>query len=166
MKRFFVILSAALLLASCSDASRDPVIKGYRLHQVGGLGFGLDGVTADVKLDLEIENPSSAKYTLEALDATLFPAYDTVAYAYVTLKEPAFIEARSDATIGVPLAVRITKPLSILGAGGLSGDFSDYVADIDLLVRKGALKKHIKKERMPMKDIGKLLGNTSKTEDK
>ena len=160
MKRFLIIMAAALTLASCSDASRDPVIKDYRIHQVGGFSFGLDGVTADVKLDLDIENPSNAKYTLEALEATLFPANDTAGFAFVSLKETAFIAPKTSETVTIPLGVRLMKPLTLLG-GSLNGDLSDYVADIDLVVRKGALKKRIRKERMPLEKIGGLLGTSN-----
>ena len=53
MKRLLVLFSAVLLLAACHNESRDPVIKGYRLQQLSGLSLGIDGVTADMTLDLE-----------------------------------------------------------------------------------------------------------------
>ena len=31
MKRFFTLLTLCLLAVACNDASRDPVIKGYRI---------------------------------------------------------------------------------------------------------------------------------------
>ena len=158
MKRAFTLLTLVLLLAGCSNASREPVIKGYRINQVGGVSFGLDGLSADVSLDLDIDNPSGAKYIVEDLQATVFPANDTVRYADIYLKEKATIPAKSSGTVAIPLDVRLRRPLSML-SGGLSGDLSKYVADIDLTIRKGSLKKRIQKERLPLEKIAELLGS-------
>jgi len=158
MKRVLALLSLALLLSACNNASRDPVIKGYRIQEIGGLAFSLNGVTADMQLDIDVENPSSAKYLLESLDAVLYPVGDTLRFARVTLKEPVGIEPRSDNTVSLPLDVNILKPLALL-AGNL--ELSDYEADVDLTVRKGALKKRIQKERLPLDRLEKLLGTNS-----
>ena len=57
---------------------------------------------------------------------------------------------------------RFTRPLALLG-GGFSTDLSTYTADLDLLVRKGSYKKRIIKERVPLDQLGSLLGQTAKT---
>ena len=160
MKRLLVILSAMLLLVSCSNASKDPVIKGYRIHQIGGLGFGLDGVTADMKLDIDIENPSSARYTVESLQATLYKKDAADRFAYVELQEPVTLDPRSDGTVSLPLGVQLLRPLALL-SGGIGTDFSDYEADVDMLVRKGGLKKHIQRKRVPLDRFEFLLGGAS-----
>ena len=163
MKRFFTLLALCLLAVACNDASRDPVIKGYRIHQIGGLSFGLDGLTADVMLDLDIDNPSKSRYTIEDLHATVFPDNDTVRFADVYLKEKAVISPKSDATVSVPLDVRLRRPLALLG-GGLSGELSKYEADIDLTIRKGSLKKNIRQKRVPLEKIADMLGHYMKTD--
>ncbi len=163
MKRLLVILSAILLLASCSNGSKDPVIKDYWIHQIGGLGFGLDGVTADMKLDINIENPSAVRYTVESLQATLYKQADTARFAYVELQEPVGIEPRSEGIVSLPLSVRLIRPLALL-SGGIGTDFSDYEADIDMLVHKGAFKKHIHQKRVPLDRFEHLLGTASKNQ--
>ena len=161
MKRFLPLLALCLLAIACNDASRDPVIKGYRIHQVGGLSFGLDGLTADVVLDLDVDNPSKARYTIEDLRATIFPNNDTVRFADVYLKDKAVIPPKSDATVTVPLDVRLRRPLALLG-GGLNGELSKYEADIDLTIRKGSIKKNIRQNRVPLEKIADLLGHYMK----
>jgi hypothetical protein len=158
MKRFFTLLALVLLLAACNDASRDPVIKDYRIQQVGGLAFGLNGLTADMMLDLDIENPSRARYVVEALHATLFPVNDTMRFADIYLKEATAIPPKSDGTVSIPLDVHILKPLSLL-SGALSDDLSKYEADVDLTIRKGSLKKTVRKQRVPLERIAELIGS-------
>ena len=160
MKRFLTLLALCLLAVACNDASRNPVIKGYRIHQVGGLGFGIDGLTADVQVDLDIENPSKARYTVEAMHADLFTAGDTVRYADVNLKEAAIIPPKSNGKIAIPLAMTIKRPLSLLG-GALTDDLSQYEADVDLTIRKGSIKKNIHKSRVPLNRILELLGKNT-----
>ena len=81
MKRLLSVLALILLLAACNSESRNPAIKGYRLSQAGGLGFGLDGVTAALTLDLDVENPSRSTYSLEALEATIYRGLETEPFA-------------------------------------------------------------------------------------
>lgn len=164
MKRLLTLLTLVLLLAGCSD-SRDPVIRGYRIHQVGGMTFGIDGISADVQLDLDIDNPSGARYTVEALQAAVFPANDTVRYADIYLKEKAIIPSKSSGTVAIPLDVRLRRPLSLL-SGGLSGELSRYEADVDMTIRRGSIKKRIQKERVPLEKIAELLGSGMKKENK
>lgn len=163
MKRFFTLLALSLLAVACNNASREPVIKGYRIHQVGGLGFGLDGLTADVLLDLDVDNPTRARYTVEALHADIFYAGDTVRYADIDLKEQASILPRSSGKVSIPLGVKIKRPLSLLG-GFLSDDQAKYEADFDLTLRKGSIKKNIRKSRVPLDRILDLLGKNQQFE--
>lgn len=158
MKRLFALLSLVLLLAACGDNSRDPVIKDCRIGQVSQMGLGLGGVTVDMDLEVDIENPSRARYLVEALTANVFPAGDTVRIATVGLKEKTAIAPKSDETVSLPLDVRLLKPLTLL-SGGLSQDLSDYEADIDLTIRKGSLKKTIRKKRVPLEQLAELLGS-------
>lgn len=164
MKRFLTLLSLVLLLTACGDASRDPVIKGYSIRQVGGLAFGINGVTADVMLDLDVENPSGARYTVEALQATVFPTGDTTHFADIYLKDKAIIQPHSNDKVEIPLDVRLRRPLALLG-GGLSGELSRYEADIDLVVRRGAAKRHIRQSRVPLAKVAELLGSILKTDN-
>jgi len=158
MKRFITLLALCLLAVACNNnTQRDPVIKGYRINQVGGLGFGLDGLTADVQLDLDIDNPSKARYVVEALQADVFQIGDSVRFANINLKEEATIQPKSNGRVALPLVVKMKRPLSLLN-GSMSDDLSNYEADIDLTIRRGALKKNIQKSRVPLSQIIELLG--------
>lgn len=158
MKRLFTLLTLCLLVVACNDASRQPVIKGYRIHQVGGFGFGLDGLTAEVVLDLDVVNPSKARYTVESLHADIFPAGDTIRFAGIDLKESTSIQPWSDGKVAFPLDVKIKRPLSMLGGFMSEDQQSQYEADLDMTVRKGAMKKNIRKSRVPLGKLLELLG--------
>ena len=159
MKRILVLFCTVLLLAACHNASQDPVIKGYRIQQVGGLGLSANGVTADMVLKLDVENPSNASYTLEALHADVYRNGENGRFAEVTLPQSASIAPRSNQSVDIPLQVLLLRPLSLLAGGEEMLDLSQYVADLDLTVRKGSLKKRIQKERVPLKDLHHLLSS-------
>ena len=58
MKRILVLFCTALLLTACHNASQDPVIKGYRIQQVGDLGLSANLITGGafkLKLFAEFE---------------------------------------------------------------------------------------------------------------
>lgn len=164
MKRILVLLCSLLLLAACHNESRDPVIKGYRLDQVGGMSLGPGGLTTDLVLELDVENPSSARYTLESLTATLYRGPETVPYADAAMQGTAAVEPRSEQTVSIPVSVRLARPLSLL-TEGFSTDLEDYEADLDLTIRKGSFKKRIKKERVPLGQLSELLGAGSQKQE-
>ena len=166
MKRILAFMCAALILTACHDASKDPVIKGYRLQPSGGMGLGANGVTAGLVLNLDVENPSSASYTLEALRADVYRGSETSRFAEVTMPESASIAPRSSETVSIPLQELLLRPLALLSGGEDALDLAQYVADIDLTIRKGSLKKRVQKERVPLKDLKDLLGNFKTTETK
>lgn len=150
MKRIFVLLTLSLLLAGCREASREPVVTGYRIQQVGGLGLNAGVVNADVVLALDVDNPSRSRYTVESLQAVLYKESETGCFAEAEMKGTAEIAPGTGQTVSIPLELRILRPLALL-AGGLEGfDLSQYCADIDLTVRKAAFRKKIRKERVPL----------------
>ena len=159
MKRILAFLCTALLLTACHDASKDPVIRGYRLQPSGGLGLGANGVTAGLVLNLDVENPSSATYTLDTLHAYVYRGDETARFAEVTMPETASIAPRSNQTVAIPLEVVLLRPLALLSGGEDALDLAQYVADIEMTVRKGSLKKRIHKERVPLKELKDLLRN-------
>ena len=159
MKRFLALLLLTLSLAACNNASRNPVIKDYSIRQTGIVSLGLSGVTADVELDLDVVNPSRARYTVEALHADVFKAGETQLFAVIDLLDPASILPKSNGTVPLPLKVQFKRPLALLG-GLVTDNLSQYEADVDLTIRKGSFKKHIQKQRMPLDRIANLLGKT------
>ena len=165
MKRILVLFCTALLLTACHNASQDPIIRGYRIQKVDGLGMSANGVTADMVLSLDVDNPSNATYSLEALHADVYKNGDNGRFAEVTLPQSASIAPRrSNQTISIPLQVLLLRPLSLFAGGEDMLDLSQYVADLDLTVSKGSLKKRIQRERVPLKDLQQLLGSPQTTE--
>lgn len=162
MKRALAILSLVLLTVSCGKPAPMPTILGYRLGQLGDLGVGPGGVTAEAALEVDVNNPGTASYVVESLEATLFRGTDTAPYAEVSMLETATIEPAAEQTLSLPLLVTITRPLSLL-TGGFDTDLSHYTADIDLTIRRGAFKKNFKQERVPLDQLGQLLGSSDKT---
>jgi LEA14-like dessication related protein len=161
MKRFLAILSAALLLAACHDASRDPVIKGYKLEQVSGLSFSSEGMVAEMDLVIDVENPSSATYSVESLEATLYKGMETARFAEATLKESVSIPPRSEQAVNLPLHVRLLRPLSLL-SDNQALELSNYCADIDMTIKKGSISRRIQRERVPLSSLEQLLGTYKK----
>lgn len=159
MKRILVLICTALLLAACHNASQDPVIKGYWIQQVDGLGMSAGGVTADLVLNLDVENPSNATYTLETLHADVYRNEENGRFAEVTLPQSASIAPKSNQSVAIPLQVLLLRPLALIAGGEEMLDLSQYVADLDLTVRKGSLKKRIQRERVPLKDLQHLLSS-------
>ena len=164
MKRLPALLVLILLATACSQPSSNPEITGYRLGQIGSPVFGLDGVTADLTLEIDVKNPSKAQYTVESLEAILYRGTETSPFANLVMQESVSIEPRSEATVALPLQARFTRPLALLG-GGFSTDLSAYTADLDLTIRKGSFKKRIQKERVPLDQLGSLLGQTTTQKD-
>lgn len=159
MKRILVLFCTALLLTACHNASQDPVIKGYRIQQVDGLAMSAGGVTAGMVLNLDVENPSNATYTLEALHADVYRNGENGRFAEVTLPQSASIAPKSNQSVDIPLQVLLLRPLALIAGGEEMLDLSQYVADLDLTVRKGSLKKRIQRERVPLKDLQYLLSS-------
>lgn len=159
MKRILVLICTALLLTACHNASQDPVIKGYWIQQVDGLGMSAGGVTADMVLNLDVENPSNATYTLETLHADVYRNGENGRFAEVTLPQSASIAPKSNQSVAIPLQVLLLRPLALIAGGEEMLDLSQYVADLDLTVRKGSLKKRIQRERVPLKDLQHLLSS-------
>ena len=159
MKRILVLICTALLLTACHNASQDPVIKGYWIQQVDGLGMSAGGVTADMVLNLDVENPSNSTYTLEALHADVYRNGENGRFAEVTLPQSASIAPKSNQSVAIPLQVLLLRPLALIVGGEEMLDLSQYVADLDLTVRKGSLKKRIQRERVPLKDLQHLLSS-------
>ena len=159
MKRILVLICTALLLTACHNASQDPVIKGYWIQQVDGLGMSAGGVTADMVLNLDVENPSNSTYTLEALHADVYRNGENGRFAEVTLPQSASIAPKSNQSVAIPLQVLLLRPLALIAGGEEMLDLSQYVADLDLTVRKGSLKKRIQRERVPLKDLQHLLSS-------
>jgi hypothetical protein len=158
MKRLLTLLTLILLAVACKPTP-NPVIKDYRIAGAENFSVGLDGVTADMFLELDVENPASVSYTLESLDAILYRGVETSPYADLTMRGTASIEPNSDATVQIPITVRLLRPLSIL-TGGFDTDLSKYEADVDLDIRRGSFKKHIKQERVPLDQLTRLLTGT------
>ena len=159
MKRILALICTALLLTACHNASQDPVIKGYWIQQVDGLGMSAGGVTADMVLNLDVENPSNAPYTLETLHADVYRNGENGRFAEVTLPQSASIAPKSNQSVAIPLQVLLLRPLALIAGGEEMLDLSQYVADLDLTVRKGSLKKRIQRERVPLKDLQHLLSS-------
>ena len=162
MKRLLLILFAALMLTACNRETLNPEITGYRFLQPDNVRFGLDGVTADLVLELDVKNPTASRISLESLDAALYPVGDFARFADVTMDGTVSIDPRTDATVQVPLNLRILRPLALL-SGSLNGfDPEDYCADVDLIVKKGAFKRRIQQERIPLDQLGEMLPQPQK----
>jgi hypothetical protein len=163
MKRFLAFLCAAVLLTACHNQAQDPVIKGYQIEQITGIGLNTEGVTTDMVLKLDVENPSAARYAIESLNAIVYKGAETARFAQVDMKEPVSIAPRSEQTVDLPLHVTLLRPLALLAGNSDGFDLSQYCADLDLVVRKGSLKKRIQRERVPLKDLEFLLSQFYET---
>lgn len=167
MKRTFVLLAAVLLLASCHNSSKDPVVMDWNLGQMKGLHLTSAGVSADTMLELDIDNPSRARYTIESLLAVIYLGDSEKPFADVTANGTADINPNSRQKVSLPLSLNLRRPMALLGGDIEDSDLENGYADIDLTISKGGMKKRIKKEHVPLKDLRTLLENhKTKTDEK
>ncbi|MBQ3996701.1 MAG: hypothetical protein II637_01540, partial [Bacteroidales bacterium] len=104
--------------------------------------------------NIGVANPTRSQFVLQTLDVTVYKE-DGTRFATATALEPAVILPQSDTLVSLRLDASLLNPMVTM----LSGDVNPetMTADIDALVRTGAISKRIKKEKYPIKNLsGKL----------
>ena len=155
-KKILVLLCAALLtLGSCSvNDYKQLQLKSYDIESVTNFSYAKASVSAEILLNIGVANPTRSQFVLQTLDVTVYKE-DGTRFATAVALEPAVILPQSDTLVPLRLDASLLNPMVTM----LSGDVNPetMTADIDALVRTGAISKRIKKEKYPIKNLsGKL----------
>lgn len=158
MKRIlFSVLLVMSILSGCSlNDYKKLTVKSYDVASITDFSYAKAAVTACVELDVAIENPTSSKFELLSLDATLY--YGTGSkFADAKGLRPVLVPPHSDDVFPVFLNATIYNPLVV--ALSQKVDVSAMTVDIDALVKMGVIRKQIKKENLAVKDLMEAAGD-------
>ena len=158
LKKFFILAAIALMtLAGCSvNDYKQLQLKSYDIASVTNFNYAKASVSAEVLLNIGVANPTKSQFVLESLDAVLYKE-DGSRVANATALEPAVILPYSDTLVPLRLDATIFNPMLVMISGNL--DPETMKADIDALVKSGALSKRIHEKQYP---LSKLLGKIKK----
>ena len=157
-KKIFILAALSLtVLAGCSvNDYKQLKLKSYDIASVTNFNYAKASVTAEVVLNLGVENPTRSEFVLESLEAVIYNK-DGSRVADATALEPAVVLPHSDTLVPLRLDATIFNPMLVMISGNI--DPTSMTADIDALVRSGALSKRIQKEKYP---LSKLVGKIQK----
>ena len=155
-KKILILLTVALtLLSGCSvNDYKQLRLKSYDIESVTNFNYAKASVSAEILLNIGVENPTRSQFVLQTLDVVVYKE-DGSRFATATALEPAVILPQSDTLVPLRLDASLLNPMLTM----LSRDVNPetMTADIDALVRSGAISKRIKKEKYPLKNLaGKL----------
>ena len=162
-----ILLTALVMLAavSCKPASEQLVIKDWKVGQIENIGLAGSDVAAGLSVELDVENATRSTISIEDLTATLYKLKDGMRFADVVISEPVSVGPMTSEKVIIPLQLTLANPLALL-IGGIDQDMSNYTADVDMTVRKGAFKKKIHEERIPLKELLDKVKNKPITDTK
>ncbi len=151
MKKFLLMAVAAVcMLCSCAG------YKQIHLDDVKLEGVKISALTAaDVKLKLQVMNPTRATFEIVGADGTIYR--DGNEFAKVTQVDDGKVEVLpgtpSEAII--TLRVRLTDPFSAISGGfdPKSWKLEAFKADAVVKVKKGTMVKKFTVKDMPLKDV-------------
>ena len=157
-KKTLILLAVAqLTLAGCSvNDYKQLQLKSYDIASVTNFNYAKASVSAEVLLNVGVANPTRSQFILESLDAVLYKE-DGSRFATAKSLEPAVILPYSDTLVPLRLDAALFNPMLTMLSGNI--DIETMTADIDALVKTGAISKRIRKEKYPLSNLaGKLPG--------
>lgn len=151
-KILLLIITILTILSGCSNYKEVEIndIKVDKIKLVSTSG-------AEISLGIEANNPTKASYTLTNFKAIVYR--DGVKFADINLMGNSTLPKISDTIVPVNLYMHLLDPLSLLtlGLDIESWDIDEFKTDFRLTVKKGALKKHIKRNNVPVSKIIKQI---------
>lgn len=151
-----IILLLALLIGVTSCSS----YKEVQINDITLSRIKLRSTSsAEIKVNMEISNPTSSKFTLTQMHSTVM--HKGAKFADIDTKEMHTINKRCDTTIAIPLDIKILDPLQLLSIGinYQSWNWEDFSADIKMTVKSGSLKRTIRRNNVPLSELAKLIKN-------
>lgn len=154
MKRYFVLaIIAILFFAGCSQYKEIDIssmkIERVRMSSVKEV---------DLQLSVMVNNPSGKELVLSSVEGKLLR--NGVSFADVELLEEAVVPARSNGEVEVKCRLVFADPMAALALGlnfaSLNKD--DFTADMEAVVRSGALKKKFRYNGMTIARLLKQFG--------
>lgn len=148
-------MTLALVLTSCSQVIKKPVLHDYALSNFEDVQFNDGVITAKLAVTLDLENPASMKYFAESLKVVLYKPNGTV-FGNASLREPVAIPKRTRQRVVLPLEVVIeTNPLVMAFSmyTNKSLDIESMLMDLDGVVGAANIHKKIHIEQKSVKDL-------------
>ena len=148
-KKTLILLAVALLtLAGCSvNDYKQLQLKSYDIASVTNFNYAKASVSAEVMLNVGVANPTRSQFILESLDAVLYKE-DGSRFATAKSLEPAVILPYSDTLVPLRLDATLFNPMLTMLSGNI--DIETMTADIDALVKTGAIINRVRKIAIPI----------------
>lgn len=142
---------ASLMLAGCSvNDYKQLEFKSCKVRSVENIVYGRGTATADVCLEVGVSNPTRSDFELLALDAVVYSEKgDKIATARTN--EVTVLGPECDTLLPVKLEAVLFNPMATLLGSKL--DPETMSVDVDMDVKSGVLKTHVKKEKFPVKTL-------------
>lgn len=149
-----MLLFAALLTCGCKGGGDIVKVDGYSIGKLSSTTVSLDGVSAELPIELALTNASSMKITLKHLDAHLYNKKDKEV-AWCRLKDGEFPSLKPGRdTIVVPLMVYGASPIALISmAASFKNNMSDYAISYNAKIRASIFTKKYKEEKVPVEDL-------------
>ena len=149
MRRFVLLLAAAVLLAGCAGYNE------IRVEEAGLRSFRFNGTSsATIEINAVVNNPTRYSIAVETVDAVLFrTGKDFVRFS---LEDVPSAAPGSVSTVVIPVRASVLDPVGIITAGL---DFRSWRIDDFTVSGKvvfsadGRMKKTVRLRKVPLKDI-------------
>ncbi len=158
MKRCFLLsLVLSLLLCGCSGY-RQLQVNSYKLDGMERLSLMSGRMSSLLRLSMDITNPTSGKYVIKNLKATVYEA-DGDLFAEAESTKECVIAPHNDGFVPLDLDVTLHRPMSMFLS---KVDFSTMTVDLDVWAFSGIFPVHITKTDYPISQLLKRVGSSSK----
>lgn len=153
MRKYLIIIIALMsLLSSCA---------GYRDIAIGTVDVAKVKLNSASKVNLDlsvyVSNPTNANFTLTDIQGVLYR--DDIPFADLTLNEPVSVSANYIGNILVKTNITLLDPMAVLvmGLNLKSWHMDEFKIKLKATVKKGAFKKSIKLNNIPLDKLVKKI---------
>ena len=152
MKRFPICLFfASLMMAGCSVKDYKQLdFKSCNVRSVENIVYGRGTATADVCLEVGVANPTRSDFQLLSLYAVAYSAKGEK-IATATTDDVTVLEPKCDTILPLRLEAVLFNPMATLLGGRI--DPETMSVDVDMDVKSGMLKTHVKRDKLPVKNL-------------
>lgn len=147
-KLLIMIVALGLVLGGCAN------YRQIALEDVHPKKIRMAGITkADIELDLFVNNPTRAVFTVEDISGMVYK--EGVAFARISMSEPFKVHPGTPSKAEAVLRVEIADPVSalVMGLDFKSWDISHFTVDAQVKVKGKGMKRTFPIKGMPLKEL-------------
>jgi len=145
---------SSLLLCGCTDYKQLKVTS-CKIGVLKGLSYSDGKASADLRLDVGVDNPTRSSFDVSDIDAILY-YNEGKPFAQITSDKSVNIAPGNDGMIPVLLKVTFLDPLAIM-FGGL--DTKGMYADIEAKFHTGMIIKNFSKKGLSVEKLVEAASN-------